>query len=1026
MTQWLDLFRNPPAEYRSVPLWVWNGEMTEARITEMLEQFAEQGMGGVFVHPRPGLINEYLSERWFELWAFALRECERLGLACNVYDENSYPSGFAGGHVPARIPHAMAQTLVPTLYEAPPLRPHGELLGRYRLRDGRAEALGAGADLHEAMLESPILTIELRRQVGTPWTAWFPYVDQTRPEVAREFIATTYEPYRARFGDAFGRTIKAFFTDEPHLASAGSGASYGGFPFSRFIAAEFAREHGYDPIPRLADLFFDQEGCAATRFDYWSTVQRLWLHNFLEPLYEWCGRHGVAFTGHFMEHDWPAPFVSPDCMEAYRFEHMPGIDLLAPQYNFDAPETTPQMLLTVRELNSAANQLGQRRRFCEAHGVGGYEAGFEKFKRLADFLIAHGVNYLDEHLAFQTIAGSRKYDHPQTFSDHSPWWGDYRWLNDHQARLMALTSQGRQVNRVLVLHPTTSGWLRANIMPLPHLERGFAGPDVNDIRADQGALLQALADAQIDFDLGNEGLLRELARVENGRFHVGECAYQILVVPARMDNWTAATLDRMAEWLEAGGRVLALGTPPAMVDGRPDPRPAELSAAAAWELLEDRAALIARLRELVPPYIAMADGQPLPPLVAHQMRELPNGWRVHLVVNTGTQPVDGLVRVAGSTLQALDTFSGSVGTAPFVEDNGYVVAPLALDRAGHAVWATSDDQTTPVVRFDPEVAETVVIERFDAAELTERNVLMLDFCDLAVGPHRHEGLYVTRANRALWQAQGFDQDVWDRSVQFRRNFLDMSFGDGTGFEAVYRFTIDAAHLDAIRAAGPVELAIERPELYTVTLNGVAIDVASGRRWFDETIRAAPIGNAVRPGTNEIRLRAERFNILCELDRVYVLGTFCLRPAAPGFRMVEPCEPPLGDWVGLGLPFYNGRVRYQTTFELAQRADALRVCVPQWAGAAIQVELDGAMMGYVAFPPYALDVPGPCAEGTHRLMLEVIGTPRNLLGPHFAEGSGWPPGPGAWDVVPDRPAAGADYQFVPQGLLGPVRIQALAE
>src|ERR1041384_6182430 len=152
-------FSNPPALYRSMPLWVWNGEMTEARITEMLEQFAAQGMGGVFVHPRPGLITEYLSERWFELWRHALRECQRLGLLCNIYDENSYPSGFAGGHVPSRAPHVAVQFVHAVTHTQAPIRLMGELLVAYRLPPGEADPvrLPPNANLDEAVKDGPVM-----------------------------------------------------------------------------------------------------------------------------------------------------------------------------------------------------------------------------------------------------------------------------------------------------------------------------------------------------------------------------------------------------------------------------------------------------------------------------------------------------------------------------------------------------------------------------------------------------------------------------------------------------------------------------------------------------------------------------------------------------------------------------------------------------------------------------------------------------------------------------------------------------
>ena len=75
----------------------------------MLGQFKQQGMGGVFIHPRPGLMTEYLGADWFRLWKQSMEEGKRLGLIVNIYDENSYPSGFAGGHVPSMAPDTAAQ-----------------------------------------------------------------------------------------------------------------------------------------------------------------------------------------------------------------------------------------------------------------------------------------------------------------------------------------------------------------------------------------------------------------------------------------------------------------------------------------------------------------------------------------------------------------------------------------------------------------------------------------------------------------------------------------------------------------------------------------------------------------------------------------------------------------------------------------------------------------------------------------------------------------------------------------------------
>jgi hypothetical protein len=95
------LFADPPSEYRSAPLWDWNDKITEEGIAFQMKEFKKAGIGGVFVHPRPGLITEYLSEEWFHLFDYTVQKGKELGMKVWIYDENSYPSGFAGGRVPA-------------------------------------------------------------------------------------------------------------------------------------------------------------------------------------------------------------------------------------------------------------------------------------------------------------------------------------------------------------------------------------------------------------------------------------------------------------------------------------------------------------------------------------------------------------------------------------------------------------------------------------------------------------------------------------------------------------------------------------------------------------------------------------------------------------------------------------------------------------------------------------------------------------------------------------------------------------
>ena len=92
-----------PPPNTAVPLWDWNDKITEGDRFHM-KKFKEGGLGGIFVHPRPGLITEYISEDWHHLFDYTVKKGKELGMKVWIYDENSYPSGFAGGHVLAEMP----------------------------------------------------------------------------------------------------------------------------------------------------------------------------------------------------------------------------------------------------------------------------------------------------------------------------------------------------------------------------------------------------------------------------------------------------------------------------------------------------------------------------------------------------------------------------------------------------------------------------------------------------------------------------------------------------------------------------------------------------------------------------------------------------------------------------------------------------------------------------------------------------------------------------------------------------------
>lgn len=1015
--QLLSQFADPDRTYRTSPYWVWNGRLSKARITEMLEQFSRNGCGGVTVHARIGLITEYLSDEWFEMWGHALSECKRLGLQCNIFDENNYPPPSAGGHVFARIPDAVQRQAVASTGHGPPGRTRDRRLGVFLLTPEGPRRVDDPSGLNE---DAEVLVVDELPARVTAWIGGMAYVDPLRPEVAREFIATTHEGYRTRFGKDFGSTIRFCYNDEVGLRSV---PGRPGLPMSSFLATEFEREHGYDVREQIADLFVDGPGCGATRFDYYATVQRLFEANYWKPLYEWCSEHNLEFTGHLWEHCWPEPFDTPDSMACYRWLHIPGVDVLAQQFDPQNPRdlSSALTLLTIKEAAGAARQLGRDRLSCEAYGGIGYEASLRQLKRRADWFCTHGVNLVVEHLGYQSTAGVRKYDWPQTFSDHSPWWSQYRELADHTARLCLLGSAGTRIARTLVLHPTTTGWVIASLRDQEALQ---------ELRDSQAWLVQWLCDRQVDFDLGDELLMRDLACAKDGRMAVGQAVYDVVVVPEAMGNLCESTVDLLESYLQGGGRVLSLGEAPVYVNGREDTRPGGLAEQAGWRRFDDMQALGDALDEILPPLVADAYSGHLPPGIAHQARALAGGTVLHLLANTGTGAVSARVRLQGRTLRALDALTGCLEDVPVTGDGDRVLVDLKLPAGAHRAWLVDREaKGERVVHSECKPQETLEILEFESIRRCAPNVLQLDYCDLTVARKTRPGIYVLKANDLCWQAHGFDGDAWS-NIQYRRNFLDMEFGPDTGFDVEFTFRIDPDDFSALREAGDLRFACERPGLYGITLNGELLPFEGAERWFDESIKAARIRDLVVPGENRVRLSARPFHVLCEVDRVYVIGEFDLIPCQTGFRIAGAGSLAAGDWTRQGMPFYNGSVRYEASFHLSEPAAALTVQAEGAEAAAVAAGIDGGDAHLLGLAPRPRRFDGPFEAGQHVVTLELFTGPRNLLGPHFWRtdrpvGSRFT-GRFAWWDAPDRPPAGEKYELVPYGLSGPVTIVALSD
>lgn len=863
-------FVSPPREYASAPLWVWNDRLTEEQVRSTLRDLAEQHVRQAFVHPRPGLMTPYLSEEWFALWKAALDEATKLDMNLWIYDENSYPSGFAGGWVPEKMPESRGMGLHFRDENGPPSW-NGSMVSVHRLEGNEAVDVTAQVCAGEHLPTGRYLVGEVRRAGNSPWHGGRCYVNLLTPGVTETFLEITLGAYEREIGTQFGRRVPGSFTDEPQLRPAG------GLPWCADLPDQFERRRGYPLIPHLASLVREVGDWRRVRHDYFQTLNELFIERWAKPYYDWCEEHGLAFTGHYWDHEWPNCVGVPDNMAMAAWQQMPGIDCLMNQY---AEHTHAQFgnLRFVRELASVANQLGRKRRLCEVYGAGGWDLRFVDMKRIADWLAVLGVNFFDQHLSYISIRGARKRDHPQSFSYHEPWWPDYHVMADYLTRLAVAMSAGEQVNRLLVIEPTTTAWMyQGDGQELGRLGEVFF------------QFLRRLEAAQIEYDLASEEVMRRHGRVEVGKdrkpaLRLGQRVYRQVLLPPGTENLDASTVG-LIEQAARGLTVWCVGSLPERVEGRLSDRCRKLAQSdPAWRILPAEQVVDRLVAELPSEGLRISRAPDDAGILFHQRRRLADADLL-LLVNTSLEaPSRGRVATSRSHVEAWDLFTGAVVSYPSKPTDGGRVLQFDLPPAGSLLLCLgSEPGEAPTARSATRV-QALAPEGQPRVQRLEPNVLTLDYVDVAVEGETRESIYFYEANRWIWQRHGLERNPWDSAVQFRDELIRRTFPPESGFTARYRFHI--------RETVPPDLAIviERPELYrAITCNGVPVRPSPGGWWLDHAFGRIPLAEAARPGENLVEITAQPMTMEHELEPAYLVGSFLLEPASHGF-VVVPHQP----------------------------------------------------------------------------------------------------------------------------------------
>lgn len=1006
-------FKNPSSEYRSAPFWSWNGDMKADELARQLEDFKAHGIGGGFAHPRIGMTTEYLSEEYFEAWRGCLEAAKKLDMKLYMYDENTWPSGMAGGKVRELDPSTIGTIAKYKIVPVSEAQYVGELLF--------AGALDSNRQYHVVKVLTDIPCEEWSQHtdgdVFLVYT-WYPigsnfgpYPDVSNPRTTELFLETTYDEYANRFGEDFGDFVPAVFSDEAHLSADGMNT----VPFTSIVEQRFREIAGYDIRPNIAAVFRNITGVEfdrpteKIRYDFFVTMHDLWINNFVIPIADWCKRHNIAWTGHDVEHQWPQSHggrILPSEQTTYEFRQWPGIDLLLCDDLRETPNNFDKFLMY--EVRSAANQFAKKRTLCEAYGAGGYHSTLYDYKRLSDFLLVGGINVIVQHLSLYSYVGVRKRDCPQSFDYRQPWWNEYTEFADYLARASYMLSQGKMEQRILLINTSTTSYTIPPEEQVGTVDHGIdsscvKNPDMSDFLT----IVDELTDMQWDFDIGDEYSLERHGKVENGKLRFGEQLYDVVIVSKNMHGMRHQTAELLAELSKSGGKLITT-----------DSSRSEIGEYIDGELGRDETAMIRNACDTIDGageicayleknlHVRAAFANRAPTGVQHMRRLLPDGRVCYFFVNHSMDTFKSTLTLDGDCAARWDLFTGDVHGISCEAHDGKISFPVKLDRCGSIMIVVGDnspaDEASTGAPIEVEMKTVSITRETD-------NTLSIDHIALEVDGERHEKRYFLEACDNLFSARGMREDIW-RGAQPKTAFLDRNanYGEGSGFAAHYTFTIANGAVPAHLTA-----AVERPNIITLTINGHKVE-STGRDILDPDMGSFDITEFVREGENDITISADVFCVHHELEAIILRGDFAVTVKDEKFIIEKSAPLSLGSWHDMGLVFYPYAVNYAYSAKLDKAPRSAQIKLGEYGATAVSVRVNGNYAGVIGRDGGdCLEIGEFLTEGDNEIVIHVCGSLRNQLGPHLNYQEHTPYG---WEFFTrGREAAPSEYSFSLYGL-----------
>lgn len=925
-----------------VPFWFINGHVDEWHIVREFDMMDDKGIVDVIVHPRYGIECEYLSEEWFTIFGWCVREAKKHGMHVWIYDELNWPSGTAGMSVIKNNPQYKSKYLA---------------VESLSLNEIDWAAFTPGAYMVAANIEGGAVTktraiedISTAQALTGAWRLFnctiqqddF-YIDTLSFDAVNCFKRVTYDEYFNRFGEEFGKSIRAMFTDEPSIYWVSVGYDDWNLPYTEDYFSTFEAKYGYSPMSMIPYLFHPSAKGAAFRADYWEHAGFLFNERYHCNLGKWCREHGVIYTGHNHQEE-PLRYqirFQGDMFGAMRAMDIPGVDHLC-------KATLGNSCISIvgnKICSSEAHFDGKPRCMTESFGVMDWDTTFTNLKRVTDWQYALGINLLVPHAIYHTISSMTKRESPPSFFYQSPHWQDFECFADYVKRLENMLVGGRHLCKVAVMYPTSGLW--ASYQP-DRKTTEFEHTD-NFLNS----LCLELVKKQVDFDLVDFTALKQ-ADLHNGTIKLADEAYEVLIVPATA-YMRANEIERLTE-------IVASGVKTVLFHKSMEPLSENLPngmRGASFVRSEELQAFVDILKKSLDDDIELTGGG-AEDIMAYRREK--DGHKITFLLNRSEKH------------RKVSALISNFSDAAIYDQETGVFTKLEGRQAGR--------KTLVQLRFHPNQSFFIVSGVHDAKAPCKDSIETVEIAvrDISVNiPFNVASIY----RFAYTQSDLNKDNMPSTSVDVRMHprYIPIQWAadkpDFTRFAGTYEATVslDFDPPSDVSVSMMLDKDFADCEIY---INGERVDPRPAPEFAAEFFLtdfqdvSAFIGHLLKRGDNVLKVISP--TKLSEPLRL--VGNFHVRATDTEVSLL--CEnKPNPFALEKDYPFYSGTVTYRATFDLDRTYDDLTLDMHDvWDTATLRV--NGKLVGTRLWSPYIFEIAQFAKLGANTIEIEVRNNMANLI------------------------------------------------